>query len=108
MNIANIKDATEWFEVLQTTAREQTAVMRLSRGRATGDAAESHDKSEQVLLLLEGELLAEIGSKHSKMRAGDVVIIPAGVEHKFTNVGDKTALTFNVYAPPAYSTGEKG
>lgn len=108
MKIANIKEATEWFEVLQTTERCQTAVMRLSRGQATGDAPESHEKSEQVMLLLEGDLLADIGSKHSKIKAGDVVIIPAGVKHKFTNIGDKTALTFNVYAPPAYSADEKG
>src|SRR5258707_546714 len=32
MNMSNINLATEWFEVLQTTERSQTAVMRLDPG----------------------------------------------------------------------------
>jgi hypothetical protein len=45
MNMSNVNLATEWFEVLQTTERSQTAVMRLDPGQSTGEHAESHDKS---------------------------------------------------------------
>jgi mannose-6-phosphate isomerase-like protein (cupin superfamily) len=71
---------TEWFEVLQTTARSQTAVMRLDPCEATGEHAESHEDSEQLLLLLEGTLVAEIDSERLAMDVGDIVIIPAGVK----------------------------
>jgi hypothetical protein len=54
MNISNINEVTEWFEVLQTTVKSQTAVMRLAPGEASGERAESHQESEQLLLLLEG------------------------------------------------------
>lgn len=37
-----------------------------------------------------------------------MIIIPAGVKHRFTNVADKPAVTFNVYSPPAYRAGTKG
>ena len=37
--------------------------MRLDPGRATGKHAESHEESEQLLLLIQGVLAAEIGSE---------------------------------------------
>ena len=105
---ANIRRAKDWFAVLQTTRRSQTAVMTLGPGQATGEEPESHRNSEQILLVIEGELAAEIGGKRSRVKAGDVVIIPARVKHKFTNRGDQPALTFNVYTPPEYPPDEKG
>ena len=103
---ANIYEAKDWFKVLQTTARSQTAVMTLGPGRATGDAAEAHEASDQVLLLVEGELAAEIEGVWSRMKAGDVVVIPPGTKHKFTNPGDVPAVTFSVYSPPEYPPDE--
>jgi mannose-6-phosphate isomerase-like protein (cupin superfamily) len=108
MSRSNINRTTEWFEVLQTTKRSQTAVMRLDPGQSTGEHAESHDKSEQLLLLLEGRLMADIGGKNLVMNMGDVVIIPPRVKHKFTNPGDTRAVTFNIYCPPEYPPDEKG
>ena len=102
MEIKNIEDTTEWFQVLQTQERTQTAMMTLQPGKATGENAEAHDKSDQVLLLLEGQLSGEIGKERPKLKKGDVVIIPADVKHRFVNEGDKPAVTFNVYTPPAY------
>ena len=56
----------------------------------------------------DGELSAEIGRKRSRMKAGDVVIIPPRVKHRFTNRGDQPAVTFSVYSPPEYPPDEKG
>ena len=36
MDLANIKDAKEWFEVLQTSKRTQTAMMTLAPGDKPG------------------------------------------------------------------------
>ena len=102
----NIHRVSEWFKVLQTTPRSQTAVMKLGRGQATGEKPETHDKSEQVILLVTGELSAVIGGKRSRMKAGDVVIVPPRVKHRFTNSGEEPAVTFNVYSPPEYPVDE--
>jgi mannose-6-phosphate isomerase-like protein (cupin superfamily) len=102
MNVANISEAKEWFEVLQTGERSQTAMMTLAPGDATGDKAEAHEKSDQVLLMLEGELTGEVGDERPHLKKGDVIIIPAGVKHRFVNRAKKPAITFNVYSPPAY------
>lgn len=108
MDVTNINKAREWFEVLQTTEKSQTAMMTLGPGDSTGDKAEAHKKSEQVLLMLEGELMGEVGDERPALRKGDVIIVRAGVKHRFTNRGNKPAVTFNVYAPPAYPAGSKG
>jgi putative ABC transport system ATP-binding protein len=108
VNVSNVDSAKEWFEVLQTTERSQTAMMTLKPGDATGSKAEAHEKSDQVLLMLEGELNGEVGDERPSLKKGDVIIILAGTQHRFVNRGSKPAVTFNVYSPPAYPPRTKG
>ncbi|MBV9271493.1 MAG: cupin domain-containing protein [Candidatus Eremiobacteraeota bacterium] len=102
MSVTNIRDAKSPFEVLETSALTQSAVMRIAPGDSSGPKANEHAESEQVLYIVEGELYAEIGDRSFTMRPGDSVLVSRKVPHKFTNRGLKTALTFNVYSPPAY------
>jgi len=108
MTISNIHAVKEWFEVLKTTQRSQTAVMTLKPGSHSSEEMNVHEKSDQVLLLLEGELYAEVGGKKLRMKKGDSCIVPAGTPHRFENAGADAAVTFNVYSPPEYPDGEKG
>lgn len=108
MFLTKLDEKTEWFEVLDTTNRSQTAVMNLAPGQASGDEPESHDASDQVLVVLEGEVLAEVADERSRVPAGHVVVIPAGVPHRLQNPGPVMARTFSVYAPPAYPAGMRG
>jgi mannose-6-phosphate isomerase-like protein (cupin superfamily) len=108
MQQANIRDgAGTLFKVLQTSRKSQTAIMTLAPGESSGPKGNEHPKSEQTLLVLEGEILADIGSKKRTLRKGDIVIVPPGVEHRFVNHGGSPAITFNVYAPPAYDADEE-
>jgi mannose-6-phosphate isomerase-like protein (cupin superfamily) len=108
MTISNVHNVKEWFEVLQTTERTQTAVMVLTAGGHSSEETNTHERSDQVLLLLEGELQAEIGGEKRIMRKGDTCIVSAGIPHRFENRGKSRAVTFNVYSPPEYSPEEKG
>jgi mannose-6-phosphate isomerase-like protein (cupin superfamily) len=108
MLLTNINRAKEWFEVLQTSEQAQTAMMTLLPKKATGEKAEAHKSSDQVLLMLEGELSGEVGDEKVQLKKGDVIVIPAGTKHRFENEGTKLAVTFNVYAPPEYPADTKG
>ena len=108
MDVANIKDTTQWFEVLQTSKRTQTAMMTLAPGDATGRKAEAHEKSDQVLLMLSGKLSGTVGPETVSLRKGDILLIRAGTPHRFRNPGRQKAVTFNVYSPPEYPPGMKG
>lgn len=81
--------------------------MTLGPGQASGDEPEAHKASDQVLLLIEGELSAEIAGARSPMKAGDIVVIPPRTKHKLTNLGDVPAVTFSVYSPPEYPPDEE-
>jgi mannose-6-phosphate isomerase-like protein (cupin superfamily) len=107
MDLSNIRQATEWFEVLQTSKRSQIAMMTLAPGDATGRKAEAHKKSDQVLLMLSGKLSGTVGPETVNLRKGDVLLIRAGTLHRFRNAGRKRAVTFNVYSPPEYPPGTK-
>ena len=106
MKLSNLRDAGSWFAVLSTSAKSQTATMTLAPGKSSGPKGNEHPKSEQVLLVVEGEVYAEIGDEKATLRKGDSVIVPAGTPHRFVNHGGSPAVTFNVYAPPAYDQDE--
>jgi mannose-6-phosphate isomerase-like protein (cupin superfamily) len=108
MKIKNIESAREWFEVLQTNAQAQTAVMTLKPGAASGREPNRHEKSEQVLLVLDGEVEAEIAGEKRSLGKGDCVVVPAGTPHRFVNQGERAAVTFNVYTPPEYPPASNG
>ena len=108
MDLANIKDAKEWFEVLQTSKRSQTAMMTLAPGDQTGKKAEAHEKSDQVLLMLSGKLSGTVGPETVELKKGDILLVRAGTPHWFKNPGRQRAVTFNVYSPPEYPPGMKG
>jgi mannose-6-phosphate isomerase-like protein (cupin superfamily) len=102
MNIRNIREATDWFEVLQTSKRTQTAMMTLKPGKSSGSEPEGHKESDQILLVLQGEVEGAIAKETVTLREGDVIVIPAGTKHKFTNRSSADAVTFNTYSPPEY------
>jgi mannose-6-phosphate isomerase-like protein (cupin superfamily) len=100
--MTNIYSAHKGFKILETTRRSQTATMTLDPGESSSKRPNTHPESDQVLIVLEGKLTAEISGKRSEMKKGDAVTVPAGTPHKFTNAGGECAVTFSVYSPPAY------
>ena len=106
MKVADPKQAKSWFHVLETTKQSQLAIMKLEPGQSSGEKGNEHPDSDQVLIVLEGEVTAEIGPETSRLAKGQAVIVPAGASHQFRNEGKAPAVTWNVYAPPAYEQDE--
>lgn len=106
MNIADIHTSEEDFRLLQTTGRTQTASIKLASGEATSEGFSRHPHSDQTVVVLAGELVAEVGLEHEVLREGQCLIIPAGVEHRLRNDTEQQAFAFTVYAPPAYETDD--
>src|SRR5690348_15254179 len=98
----NVRDNERGFAVLENGKALQTAVMVLAPGEASGPYGNEHARSEQVLFVHEGELEAELDGTTSTMHPGDSVVVGKGMAHRFVNRSQRRAVTFNVYAPPAY------
>jgi mannose-6-phosphate isomerase-like protein (cupin superfamily) len=56
--------------------------------------------SDQVVLILEGEVIAELGGERMTLKRGQNIIIPAAVNHRFVNEGQEAVFAFTVYRPP--------
>ena len=52
--------------------------------------ASHHDGAEEVLFIVQGEGIANIGDASGRVRAGDLAVIPAWVPHGVENTGDVT------------------
>ena len=102
MKLTHIFKAGTGFRVLDTTERSQTGLLTLEPGEATGEKPSTHHDSDQTLIVLKGELTAEIGGESARMKDGDAVLVPAKTAHRFINSGSSRATTFSVYARPAF------
>ena len=57
-----------------------------------------HDKEEQMVMMLDGEMDVTIGGDVHRLRGGMVCCIPAGVQHRFQSIGGE-ALFMETFTP---------
>jgi mannose-6-phosphate isomerase-like protein (cupin superfamily) len=77
--------------------------MTLAPGQDIG--AEVHEENDQLLTFVEGSGLAEVDGERRDVGPGDLVIVPAGVRHNFTNTGSGPLRLYTVYGPPDHRDG---
>ena len=54
----------------------------------------THKDAEQVYFVMQGEGVIQVGEERENVSAGDVVFLPAKVQHGFFNTGDKQAIVY--------------
>ena len=102
VDIADAARASDAFRrVLHTTGHIQLVVMTLRPGEDIG--AEVHEHNDQVLTFVEGRVRAEVAGETADVGPGDIVIVPAGIEHNFTNIGETPARLYTLYGPPDHA-----
>ncbi|RYP48239.1 hypothetical protein DL768_005846 [Monosporascus sp. mg162] len=73
-----------------------TVLMNVPVGGDIGDEIHTVD---QILTFTSGTGLAQVGGKEQAVKAGDLVIVPAGTQHQFINTGPTPLLLYTVYSP---------
>lgn len=68
-----------------------------------GAALHQHPYDE-VIVVLEGEATVDDGSETRVVGAGEIVVIPAGQPHAFTNTGDGALKQIDIHASPRFVT----
>jgi mannose-6-phosphate isomerase-like protein (cupin superfamily) len=93
----------DFRRVLHTTDRSQVVLMSVPAGGEIGE--ETHEGTDQVLVFVEGEGEAVLAGSRRPVRAGDVVVVPAGTRHNFVTKGASPLKLFTVYTPPEHPSG---
>ena len=68
-----------------------------------GPSLHTHDYAE-VMVILEGTLTLTDGETSREAGAGEVVVVPAGQPHGFTNTGDASLKQVNIHVADAFAT----
>lgn len=89
--------------VLYTGAHSQIVAMSILVGEDIG--AETHDTVDQILYFVQGTCEALVNGETKNVAEHDIVFVPAGARHNFTNTGDVPLKLFTVYAPPQHPDG---
>jgi len=102
--IATVAEKNPDFRrVLWTGKHTQLVVMTIPPGGEIG--LETHEHNDQILSFLSGTGRAFVGGETRPVKQGDLVVVPAGTEHNFTNTGPNPLVLSTVYGPPDHAPG---
>jgi mannose-6-phosphate isomerase-like protein (cupin superfamily) len=97
------KENTNFRKVLFTGTHSQIVAMSIPIGGDIGE--ETHDTVDQILYFVAGECEAVLNGESKRLNKHDIIFVPAGTRHNFTNVGEEDLKLFTVYAPPQHPDG---
>ncbi len=98
-------EQNEFFrEVLFTTDSMQLVVMSLNPSEDIG--LETHGDVDQFLRVETGEVTVFLDGQEQTAKAGDSIIVPAGVAHNVVNRSSESkAKLYTIYTPPQHRDG---
>jgi mannose-6-phosphate isomerase-like protein (cupin superfamily) len=103
-DIVKLARENDYFRrVLLTTELSQLVVMSIQPGEDIGE--ETHDGIDQILSIVSGAGAAMIEGETGSIKAGSIVVVPAGTRHNFINTGKEPLKLYTVYAPPDHKDG---
>jgi quercetin dioxygenase-like cupin family protein len=72
---------------LHAIGGEQVLLCRVEYAPGTLVARHAHEHTEQVMLVLDGDLTMTVGDETRELAGGDVVVVNRGVEHELRSQG---------------------
>jgi quercetin dioxygenase-like cupin family protein len=84
-------------QMLQKTPQSQTMAFTLP-ANYSNDRENTH-KGDQIIYVIEGGAIARVSGKEQEIRAGDMLMIPAGAPHTLRTAGE-SLFGVTIFAPP--------
>lgn len=99
MDLEQIYAPLEDFRKTRRGDSEPMTVIRLKPGQTVEGDWNADDDSGQMILVLEGEFVAEIGGDRRSVTKDGILVIDAGEKLRLSNEGKEPATAFAVPAP---------
>ncbi len=77
----------------------QLAIFEIHTKGKTGPALHIHYDQDEIVSIIEGDYLFQIGVEKMKLKVGDTLFIPRGTPHAFVHLGDETGKKLSTYQP---------
>lgn len=110
VNIARVTRQNRNFRTALWTGQHlQVTLMSIPVGGDIG--LETHPSTDQFIRIEEGQGLVQMGPSRDQVEfeqmagPGFAVMIPAGMWHNITNVGNRPLKVYSIYAPPEHPHG---
>ena len=104
LEIATVAEQSADFRrVLWTGRHTQLVIMTIPPDGEIG--GEVHEANDQILSFVSGIGKAVVEGEERQVKAGDIVVVPAGTEHNFLNDGPNPLVLYTVYGPPDHADG---
>ena len=97
------EQSADFRRVLWTGEHTQLVIMTIPPDGEIGE--EVHDENDQILSFVSGLGTAVVAGETREVGPGDVVVVPAGVQHNFLNAGPNPLVLYTVYGPPDHADG---
>lgn len=90
----------KWLSTPEVTGAETFSAGVVVLQPGNGHERHTHPDSEEILYVLNGEGTQTIGDEEREVSAGDMLYIPAGVEHSTENASWEPLRFLAMYGPP--------
>jgi mannose-6-phosphate isomerase-like protein (cupin superfamily) len=101
--VALAQDNDAFRREILTGEHSQVVAMTIPVGGEIGE--EVHDRTDQLLVFIEGEGEAVLDGASSPVAPNRLVFVHAGTRHNFLNTGQVPLRLVTVYAPPEHPAG---
>lgn len=78
------------------------SVIELITEPGKGVALHVHEKEDELVYLLQGEIEVTLGDQTMRAVPGVMALLPRGIPHGFTNVGDTPSIVIDTILPGAF------
>lgn len=90
----------DFRRVLWTGLYSQVVLMTVP---VNGDIGDEVHTVDQALTFTSGTGKATIAGKDQDVKAGDLMVVPAGTQHQFVNTGPTPLILYTIYSPAEHN-----
>ena len=101
-DVLNIAGGEFIHKVKSADTNNVFSVIQIHTPPGKGISAHVHENEDELVYLLQGEIEVSLGDQTMRAVPGVMALLPRGIPHGFTNVGDTPSIVIDTILPGAF------